>query len=135
MQKLQRRAARECAVKILYSYEFSRESEPGDFFDYSCAEAELISDDFSKSLFLTCAEHLDEIDAAIERHAEGWKMSRLSKMTLSILRLCVCELFYFDDIPNAVSMNEAVELAKIYEDDDSPAFINGIVNAIAGEKK
>ena len=52
-------------------------------------------------------------------------------MTLSILRLCVCEMKYFDDIPSAVSMNEAVELAKIYDGDDAPAFINGIVNAVA----
>lgn len=135
MQNLTRRAARECAVKMLYSYEFSRDAEPDDFFDLGCAEAELASDEFSKRLFMTAVQNLPAIDEAISGSAKGWKLSRISKITLSILRLCICEMFYFDDIPDAVSMNEAVELAKIYDDEDSPAFINGIVNKISKEKK
>ena len=131
MQNLSRRAARECALKILYGYEFSREADPADFFELSCSEFETASDEFSKKLFVTAAEHLTAIDEIIEQNAKGWKLERISKMTLSILRLCVCEMKYFDDIPSAVSMNEAVELAKIYDGDDAPAFINGIVNAAA----
>lgn len=131
MQNLSRRAARECALKMLYGYEFSREADPADFFELSCSESETASDDFSKKLFLTAAENLAAIDETIEQNAKGWKLDRISKMTLSILRLCVCEMKYFDDIPFAVSMNEAVELAKIYDGDDAPAFINGIINAVA----
>lgn len=131
MQNLSRRAARECALKILYGYEFSREADPADFFELSCSEFEAASDEFSKKLFVTAAENLTAIDEIIEQNAKGWKLERISKMTLSILRLCVCEMKYFDDIPSAVSMNEAVELAKIYDGDDAPAFINGIVNAVA----
>ena len=131
MQNLSRRAARECALKILYGYEFSREAYPADFFELSCSEFETASDEFSKKLFVTAAENLTAIDEIIEQNAKGWKLERISKMTLSILRLCVCEMKYFDDIPSAVSMNEAVELAKIYDGDDAPAFINGIVNAAA----
>ena len=131
MQNLSRRAARECALKILYGYEFSREADPADFFELSCSEFETASDEFSKKLFVTAAENLTAIDEIIEQNEKGWKLERISKMTLSILRLCVCEMKYFDDIPSAVSMNEAVELAKIYDGDDAPAFINGIVNAVA----
>ena len=131
MQNLSRRAARECALKILYGYEFSREADPADFFELSCSEFETASDEFSKKLFVTAAENLTAIDEIIEQNAKGWKLERISKMTLSILRLCVCEMKYFDDIPSAVSMNEAVELANIYDGDDAPAFINGIVNAAA----
>ena len=131
MQNLSRRAARECALKILYGYEFSREADPADFFELSCSEFETASDEFSKKLFVTAAENLTAIDEIIEQDAKGWKLERISTMTLSILRLCVCEMKYFDDIPSAVSMNEAVELAKIYDGDDAPAFINGIVNAVA----
>ena len=131
MQNLSRRAARECALKILYGYEFSREADPADFFELSCSEFETASDEFSKKLFVTAAENLTAIDEIIEQNAKGWKLERISKMTLSILRLCVCEMKYFDDIPSAVSMNEAVELAKIYDVDDAPSFINGIVNAVA----
>ncbi len=131
MQNLSRRASRECALKMLYGYEFSREADPADFFELSCSESETASDDFSRKLFLTAAENLAAIDETIEQNAKGWKLERISKMTLSILRLCVCEMKYFDDIPSAVSMNEAVELAKIYDGDDAPAFINGIINAVA----
>ena len=131
MQNISRRAARECALKALYGFEFSREADPADFFELSCSEFETASDEFSKKLFMTAASNLDAIDETIARNAKGWKAERLSKMTLSILRLCVCEMKYFDDIPSAVSMNEAVELAKIYDGDDAPAFINGIVNAVA----
>ena len=131
MQNLSRRAARVCALKILYGYEFSREADPADFFELSCSEFETAADEFSKKLFVTAAENLTAIDEIIEQNAKGWKLERISKMTLSILRLCVCEMKYFDDIPSAVSMNEAVELAKIYDGDDAPAFINGIVNAVA----
>ena len=131
MQNLSRRAARECALKILYGYEFSREADPADFFELSCSEFETASDEFSKKLFVTAAENLTAIDEIIEQNAKGWKLERISKMTLSILRLCVCEMKYFDDIPSAVSMSEAVELARIYDGDDAPAFINGIVNAVA----
>ena len=131
MQNLSRRAARECALKILYGYEFSREADPADFFELSCSEFETASDEFSKKLFVTAAENLTAIDEIIEQNAKGWKLERISKMTLSILRLCVCEMKYFDDIPSAVSMNEAAELAKIYDGDDAPAFINGLVNAVA----
>ena len=116
---------------MLYGYEFSREADPADFFELSCSEFETASDDFSRKLFLTTAENLAAIDETIEQNAKGWKLDRISKMTLSILRLCVCEMKYFDDIPFAVSMNEAVELAKIYDGDDAPAFINGIINAVA----
>ena len=131
MQNISRRAARECALKTLYGFEFSREADPADFFELSCSEFETASDEFSKKLFMTAASNLEEIDKIIEQNAKGWKTERLSKMTLSILRLCVCEMKYFDDIPSAVSMNEAVELAKIYDGDDAPAFINGIVNAVS----
>ena len=126
-----RRAARECALKILYGYEFSKGENAEDFFDLMCAEGEIISDEFSKKLFLTAVENIAEIDKLIELHLKGWKKNRISKITLSVLRLCVCEMKYFDDIPAAVSMNEAVELAKTYDDDEAPKFVNGIVNAIS----
>ena len=113
MHNISRRAARECALKTLYGFEFSREADPADCFELSCSEFETASDEFSKSLFLRAVSNLDEIDKIIEQNAKGWKTERLSKMTLSILRLCVCEMKYFDDSPSAVSMNEAVELAKI----------------------
>ena len=68
-----------------------------------------------------------EIDKKLESVSEGWKLERMGKVELTILRLAVYELLYDDDIPANVAINEAVELAKVYGGDTSPAFVNGIL--------
>ena len=130
MAGISRRLARECAMKNIYAYCISGSDNPGDFFELNCAEHELASDDFSYELYMKTILHLDDIDKLIEENSTGWKKERISKVLLSIIRLCVCEFLYFDDIPAQVSMNEAIELSKKYEDEDSPAYVNGVVNAI-----
>ena len=72
-------------------------------------------------------ELLLEIDKKLESVSEGWKLERMGKVELTILRLAVYELLYDDDIPANVAINEAVELAKVYGGDTSPAFVNGIL--------
>ncbi|MEE0058932.1 MAG: transcription antitermination factor NusB [[Bacteroides] pectinophilus] len=72
-------------------------------------------------------ELLPEIDKKLESVSEGWKLERMGKVELTILRLAVYELLYDDDIPANVAINEAVELAKVYGGDTSPAFVNGIL--------
>lgn len=69
-------------------------------------------------------ELLPEIDKKLESVSEGWKLERMGKVELTILRLAVYELLYDDDIPANVAINEAVELAKVYGGDTSPAFVN-----------
>lgn len=69
----------------------------------------------------------EELDAKINAVAEGWKSSRMGKVELTILRLALFEILYDDNIPQGVAINEAVELAKKFGGDDSPAFINGIL--------
>ncbi len=72
-------------------------------------------------------EKLEEIDQVLSEAATGWKLNRMGKVDLTILRLAVFEMQYDDDIPVKVAINEAVELAKIFGGDDSPSFINGIL--------
>jgi len=72
-------------------------------------------------------ELLPEIDKKLESVSEGWKLERMGKVELTIIRLAVYELLYDDDIPANVAINEAVELAKVYGGDTSPAFVNGIL--------
>ena len=72
-------------------------------------------------------ELLPEIDKKLESVSEGWKLERMGKVELTILRLAVYELLYDDDIPANVAINGAVELAKVYGGDTSPAFVNGIL--------
>jgi N utilization substance protein B len=75
-----------------------------------------------------------ELDAYIEKYAKGWKVGRISKTAAAIIRTAMCEILYMPDVPNAAAINEAVELAKGYEDEDVVAFINGVLGGfIRGE--
>lgn len=114
--------------------------------DYSVAQiadaardAEVFEPDgFACALAEKTYEAVEDIDAAISSHlAQGWRKERLSKVVLSILRLSVCEIMFFDDIPTAVSINEAVELAKKYAPDGGSSFINALLGSVsrAGEKE
>ena len=78
------------------------------------------------------AEKIEELDEKIKPYLKGWTMDRIAKTDLAILRLAVYEIFYREDIPYKVSINEAVELAKAFCDDASPAFINGVLAGVVG---
>lgn len=76
-------------------------------------------------------EKLEEIDGMINTRAKGWKTSRMGKVDVTLLRLAVYEIVFEEDIPLEVAINEAVELAKKYGTDDTPAFINGVLSKFA----
>ena len=78
-------------------------------------------------------EKLDQIDEAIEKHASGWKVNRIGKTELAILRVAVYEIMFDDDIPGKVAVNEAIQLAKEYSDDKSASFINGVLSGFIEE--
>lgn len=134
MASISRRTARESAVKALYSYEFNAQMQmnAAEFFELICSEAEIPSNEFATQLFCGTIANLEAIDEKITEHAKGWKKERIARMSLAIMRLCTYELL-FSDVPRAVALNEAIEIAKTYDTDDAPAFINGILNTIAKE--
>ena len=74
--------------------------------------------------------HISEIDAEIEAHSNGWKVKRIGKSELAILRLAVYEIRFDDDIPDKVAVNEAIELAKAYSDEKASKFINGVLSGL-----
>lgn len=79
--------------------------------------------------------HREELDACIEKYSKGWKISRISRTALSILRTALFEVLYVDDVPDSVAINEAVELSKGYEDQETVSFINGILGSyMRGER-
>ena len=81
-------------------------------------------------------EHKSEIDSVIaENLTTGWSMNRLSKMSLAILRLAVCEINYIEDIPTGVAINEAVELAKLYDSPKASGFVNGLLRGVLRKKE
>ena len=90
--------------------------------------------DYIRRLVKLIYDHRVETDAYIETYARGWKVGRISKTATAIMRCAMCEILYMPDIPNAAAINEAVELAKGYEDEDVVAFINGVLGGfIRGE--
>ena len=91
--------------------------------------------DYIRAVVKGVATHVDELDDAIERNANGWKLNRLSRMTKAVLRLAIYEMRYVSDVPVGVSINEAVALDKIYDTDEAAAFINGVLGAVAREKQ
>lgn len=133
MSRISRREARICAVKVLYGVEFHKDEDMSALFDMTIDECGLESNDFAKSLFLGVCEHLDEVDLAISENSKGWKMERIARMSLAIMRVCVYEIL-FTDVPTAIAINEAIEIDKLYDSDDAPSFINGILNAVARSK-
>lgn len=85
---------------------------------------------FARHLIIGAWEHRKEIDDLIARHSEHWSLGRISCVDKSILRMAIFEMLYCDDIPPKVSINEAVDLGKIYGAENSGAFINGILDAL-----
>ncbi len=128
-----RRALREQVFKMLFRVEFHDAEEMKEqavLFDEeeSCSEKDK---EYITKKFENIVEKITEIDAAVNEVAKGWKTTRMGKVDLTIIRLAVYEMKYEEDIPVKVAINEAVELAKQYGTDDSPAFVNGILAKLA----
>ena len=132
---LTRREEREQAFILLFEKSFNDDVSVSELYEMA-VENEVISEsEFAKNLTFKVTENLDEINAAIERNSVKWKMNRISKVALAVMRLAFCEILYYDDIPVGVSINEAVELCKKYASKDDYSFVNGVLSAIAKEEK
>ena len=133
MSTLSRREAREQLLGLLFETEFRCDETNVEIFATSVDDREIPSDDYIKKAYFGISDNREEIDGTIGKHANGWKTSRLSKLSRSILRLAVYEMLYETEIPYSVSINEAVELAKKYDEDKARPFINGVLNSIKNE--
>ena len=133
MGALKRRDAREFVLGLLFETEFQSEENYKDIFAISSENREIPNDEYVKNAYFTINEKLEEIDELIGNHSKGWKTHRLTKLSRSILRLGVYEMLFEKDIPYSVSINEAVELSKKFDDDKARAFINGVLNSIKTE--
>ena len=132
---MSRKTAREVAMKLAFSRLLGGENTYQAVLDQSGIEEEPSQSDlqFADTLFNGVQEHIDEIDAYVERFAIGWKIKRMAKVDLSILRVAIFEMLYCDEIPHSVSINEAVELSKQFGGERSSAYVNGILGAVEKE--
>lgn len=127
---MNRRKSREIAMKLLFEMSINKENYEDiieNFKEHTDADLQEIDMSYITKVLAGIHENGKEIDKNIEKHLIKWKLNRLSKMNLAILRISTYEILFEDDIPDKVSVNEGIELAKKYGEDSSPAFINGIL--------
>jgi len=125
---MKRRTAREKALQALFQIDLS-ESVPKEAIESVLGE-EGLSDDFLEQLVFGVVEHKEDIDTLLRDHLENWNLERLANVDRSILRIAVFEMKYIDEIPVKVSMDEAIELAKLFGDDSSSRFINAVLSKV-----
>lgn len=126
-----RRAARETVLKSLYAQEYNQERME-TLVEETMEQEELPEEfhEFARDLALKTHVHRNELDDFIRAKAEHWEFGRIAVMDKIILRMAICEILYFEDIPPKVSISEAIELSKVYSTDNSGSFINGILDSI-----
>jgi len=129
-QRMNRRKAREKAVQALFQIEVGGTS-PEEALETVCGDDH---DPFLRDLVMTTTNHLPEIDNLIKKYLIKWPFERLGNVDKAIMRLAVSEFLYFDEIPVKATLNEAIEMAKTFGDDDTRRFTNGVLSKIVNEE-
>ena len=134
-QKFKRRFVRERVLQVLFAYEMNKDSLQF-LIDEILADIKNNSDkEFANTLIKQVLVHSDEFDGMIKDRVANWEMNMIALIDKILLRMGICELLYFPDIPPKVSINEVIEIAKNYSTAGSGKFINGILDAILSEAK
>ncbi len=121
---------RENTFTLLFAKEFDREADAADFYNAYLENNEVQFADYVKNTFLGVCEQGETLDKEIESVSVKWKLSRMATVTRTVLRLAVYEMIN-SEVPVKVIINEAIEIAKKYDDENSTGFVNGILNKIA----
>lgn len=130
MSALKRKEAREVVVGLLFETEFKSEENSTEIFAVSTENREIPEDEYIKAAYFGVCENKEQIDELIGANSNGWKTHRLTRLSRSVMRLAVYEMLFCEDIPYSVSINEAVELTKKFDDPKAKAFVNGVLNSI-----
>ena len=126
-----RRAARECALQMLYEFDVgkrTRQETLASFWEMN--EHPLKVREFAEALFEGCVERVKELDRTIQQHTKNWRLNRMAAVDRNILRLAVFELTSGTGTPGTVVINEALEIAKKFSTHESAMFVNGILDSI-----
>lgn len=128
---MNRKTARENTFILLFENSIKQDETAEEIFEKATAVRGLEYDDYVKRVFFGCVENAVVIDKTVDECLVGWKKERVSHVCRAILTLATYELMFLDDIPVKVSINEAIELSKKYDDDKSYVFVNGVLNRVA----
>ena len=130
---MKRQKSREKAMELLFSMELSKntcEETIETFIEDYEMDLKTIDLEYIKNVVRVVTNNLEDIDSRIVNALVNWKLDRISKVNLTILRLAVGEMLFVDDVPGSVAINEAVELTKKYSEEKSTSFVNGVLDKI-----
>lgn len=133
--KSKRRIVREKVLQILYAYEMNQESLQLLSMEILSDVTEPVDKAFAQNLVRKVIDNVDDLDRRITQRVTNWEMSRIALIDKILLRMGICELLFFPDIPPKVSINESIEIAKDFSTAGSAKFINGILDAVLAEEK
>ncbi len=128
---MNRKTARENAFILLFEGASKTDETAEEIFEKATVSRELECDDYVKTVFFGVYTNERVIDECVSKCLVGWKKERVSISSKAILKLAVYEMIFMEDIPFKVSINEAVELSKKYDDEKAYIFVNGVLNAAA----
>jgi len=133
---LSRKVAREKAMQTLFQIELTNVN-PEEAMRNVLEEPELDEQSkvFARRLILGTLEKLDEIDKKIRENAHKWQLERIGNVEKTVLRIGTYEILYVEDVPNAVAINEAINLVKVFSTEKAAPFVNGILDKIANENR
>ena len=130
---MKRQKSREKAMELLFSMELSKntyEETIETFIEDYEMDLKTMDVDYIKNVVKVVTDNLEDIDSRRVNALVNWKLDRVSKVNLTILRLAVGEMLFVDDVPGSVAINEAVELTKKYSDEKSTSFVNGVLDKV-----
>lgn len=130
---LNRHESREAVLGLVFESEYNSCENIQDMYDNALAAREITENEYIKTVFFGVVENAEKLDAYIEKYAKGRKISRIAKVAKSVMRIAIYEMLYIESIPASVSINEAVELIKQYDDEKTKRFVNGVLNSVKEE--
>ncbi|MZQ75984.1 MAG: transcription antitermination factor NusB [Peptoclostridium sp.] len=131
---MSRKISRDMAMKLAYQMEISKDFSIENVEAFIAEnENENAEAEFIRDIGIKLVDNKETLDSLISKYSKGWSIVRISKIDLSILRVAIAEMLYRKDISKSISINEAVELAKTYGGENSPAFVNGVLGSVANE--
>lgn len=133
MSEIKRREARELVIALLFETEFKDGEDVSEIYEISVENREIPEDDYIKRAYFGVCENKEKIDELIGKSTHGWRTNRLTRLSRSVMRLAVYEMLFEEKIPNSVSINEAIELTKKFDDPKAKAFVNGVLNSVKNE--
>ena len=132
---MNRKQSRENVFILLFESECREDETYLEIFEYAKEFGEFDVNDYVKNVFFGVHERKKEIEELVEKHLVGWNKKRISPVSRALISLSVYEMLALEDVPAKVSINEAIELSKKYDDEKTYIFVNGVLNAVADELK